>query len=324
MDVSKYAVGPDSYDVLSRAQISKFFTANAPCTRDQCDELAGKLLGGPASATPMQGGSSYTVEREEAPKVVQFRDLPIDMNRFELVQQIYREFVPQCVYHGTLGSLHVYIWNRISGPAFCRVRREMFKTDAPGMEQRLRQTIQDFARFFALGWINRPTSESLPVGLQEEYVATLDKLSSTLPENLQPVINEVRQDLHLLFRPDFPIALQHADLLENNIHVEEATGHITGVVDWAEAFIAPFGISLGGAEILLGIQTYTDWHFHPSHVDMRQLFWDTFYNEIGEVSELDRRSIEVARLMGLLERNGFEENGNSGVYLERLIFLNKK
>ena len=348
--IAKYAVGPESYDILSQVQISNFFSSNTSSTRDQCDDLAAKLLGGPVSATPIQGGNSYTVEGKEVPKVVQFRSSQLDMAKLGLVQQVYLEFVPQCVYHGALESLHVYIWNRVPGPAFCRVRQQMFTSDID-VDQRLRQTVQDFARlvntcymvpadfylvayllhtmisnsiirFFALAWVNRPpTLEPPPLGLQNEYVALLNKLSLTLPDSLYPTIDMVRQNLHLLFRPDFPIALQHGDILENNIHVEEATGHITGVVDWPDAFVAPFGLSLGGVEILLGIQTHKDWHFHPSHVSLRQQFWDTFNSKIGQVSELDKRSIEIARLMGLLQMHGFEQNGMSGVYLKKLILL---
>jgi hypothetical protein len=157
--------------------------------------------------------------------------------------------------------------------------------------------------------------------LQDEYVVLLDKLSLTLPESLHSTIDMVRQNLHLLFRPNFPAAIQHGDILENNIHVEEETGRITAVVDWQDAFVAPFGLSLGGVEIFLGIQTDTDWHFHPSHGELRQLFWDTFYGEVGYVSELDKHCIKMARLMSLLEIYGFEQNDMSGVYLEKLILV---
>lgn len=176
-------------------------------------------------------------------------------------------------------------------------------------------------RFFASAWINRLTVEA-PSGLQAEYEAILDTLFFELPDSLRPTINKVRENLSLLFRPDFPMVLQHDDVLENNFHVEEATGHITGIVDWANAKVAPYGISLGGLEIVLGIQTNTDWYFHPSHVRLRQQFWNTFDSEIGEVSDLDRRSMEIARLMGLLRTHGIEwKNAMSGVYLERLILL---
>lgn len=346
MDVAKYAVGPEGYDILSRVQISNFFSSNA-CTKHQCDDLAAKLLGGPVSATPIQGGNSYTVERKEATKVVQFRTSQLDMAKLGLVQQVYLQFVPHCVYHGALESLHVYIWDRVPGPAFCRVRSQIFTSDID-MEQRLSQTVQDFAksvntyyivsadfylvallhtlisnsvvRFFALAWVNRPPNlEPPPLGLQDKYVGILNELELSLPDSLHSTIDMVRQNLYLLFRPEFPIALQHGDILENNIHIEEETGHITGVVDWHDAFVAPFGLSLGGVEILLGIQTHKDWHFHPSHVKLRQKFWDVFNSEIGQVSEMNKRSIEIARLMGLLQTHGFEQNGMSGVYLKKLI-----
>ncbi|KID60224.1 Protein kinase-like domain protein, partial [Metarhizium hybridum] len=321
MDVAKYAVGPESYDILSRVQISNFFSSNA-CTKHQCDDLAAKLLGGPVSATPIQGGNSYTVERKEATKVVQFRTSQLDMAKLGLVQQVYLQFVPHCVYHGALESLHVYIWDRVPGPAFCRVRSQIFTSDID-MEQRLSQTVQDFAnvvRFFALAWVNRPPNlEPPPLGLQDKYVGILNELELSLPDSLHSTIDMVRQNLYLLFRPEFPIAVQHGDILENNIHIEEETGRITGVVDWHDAFVAPFGLSLGGVEILLGIQTHKDWHFHPSHVKLRQKFWDVFNSEIGQVSEMNKRSIEIARLMGLLQTHGFEQNGTSGVYLKKLI-----
>jgi hypothetical protein len=176
-------------------------------------------------------------------------------------------------------------------------------------------------RFFASAWINRPTTEA-PSGLQTEYGAILDMLILEMPNSLHSTINKVRQNLALIFRPGFPVAVQHDDLLENNVHVDEATGHITGIVDWANAKIAPYGISLGGLETVLGIQTSTEWHFHPSHVRLRQQFWDTFDSEIGAISDLDRHSIEVARLMGLLRTHGIEwKNDMSGVYLEKLLLM---
>jgi hypothetical protein len=95
------------------------------------------------------------------------------------------------------------------------------------------------------------------------------------------------------------MVVQHDNLLENNIHVNEAPGHIAGIVDWADAMNAPFGVSLGGLETVLGVQTSSCWHFHPNHVELREHFWDTFYREIGQISVDDRRSIEVTRLFGL-------------------------
>lgn len=125
----------------------------------------------------------------------------------------------------------------------------------------------------------------------------------------------------MIFRPEYPKALQHDDFLENNFHVDEATGHITGVVDWADAIFAPFGVSLGGLETILSVQTSNCWYFHPHHVELRAHFWDTFYREIGQISAQDRRSIEVARLFGLFRTYGYEEGDARIVYLEALCML---
>jgi hypothetical protein len=150
MDVATFAAGPESYDRLSQAQISIFFSSNTTVTREECDEVAAGLLEGPVSATAIQGGTSYTVQRHQAHQVVQFRSSELNMIRLILIQQVYHKFVPRCQHHGLLGSLHVYIWDLVSGPAFCRVRREMFTVDA---EQRLSQTVRDFARSVDRCWI---------------------------------------------------------------------------------------------------------------------------------------------------------------------------
>jgi hypothetical protein len=150
VDVATFAAKPESYDRLSRAQIASFFSSNISATREQCDKHAAELLGGPVSATPIQGGTSYTVQRRQVRKVVQFRASKLDIIHLGLIQQVYGKFVPRCLSHSLLGSLHVYIWDWVSGPAFCRVRREMFILDA---EQRLSQTVQDFARSVDICWI---------------------------------------------------------------------------------------------------------------------------------------------------------------------------
>ncbi|KAK8912215.1 hypothetical protein VCV18_012706 [Metarhizium anisopliae] len=127
------------------------------------------------------------------------------MAEFGLVQQVHLQFVPHCVYHGALKSLHIYIWDRIPG----------------------RLSVG----FFASAWVNSlPNLEPPPPGLQDKYVGILNELSLSLPDSLHSTIDMVRQNLYLLFRPKFPIALQHGGILKNNIHIEEETGHITSIV----------------------------------------------------------------------------------------------
>lgn len=102
------------------------------------------------------------------------------------------------------------------------------------------------------------------------------------------------------------MVINHDDLLEMNIHVDEGTGGITGIVDWADAKIAPFGTSLGGLEAILGVQTSSRWLFHPDHNYLRTQFWNTFYEVIGYLSDDDRRAIEVGRIFGLFRTYGFD------------------
>jgi len=337
-NIFKYAAKAGSYDALSAYQISQFFKRHVSTTKDNCNRVAADILKSPVSPTQVQGGQSYTVAADSGlvPKVVQFRSSKLDIELIEHIRRSYGNFVPRCEYYTALGDVHVYVWDLVPGPAFCRVRRQLLTL---GMEPRLRQTVQDFARsidtcdayhtelladqktrFFASAWINRPAVKQ-PSNLLDEYSRILDQVSQGLPERLRSKLDEVRQELPLLFRPDYPMVIQHDDLLENNIHVDEATGHITGIVDWADAMIAPFGVSLGGLETVLGVQTSNSWHFHPNHVKLREHFWDTFYIETGQISEADRRSIEVARLFGLFRTHGFEEGDARIVYLEALCML---
>lgn len=143
-DVSRYAAQPEAYDALSAYQIAEFFNEHG-LVREEIDHFAASLLGSPVSATPVQGGSSYTVFGDEAARVVQFRRSQLSMRQIEVARQIYGDFVPECEFHGTFGPVYVYMANLVPGPAFCRVRSQFF-SPAPTMEQRLRQTVQDFAR----------------------------------------------------------------------------------------------------------------------------------------------------------------------------------
>lgn len=103
------------------------------------------------------------------------------------------------------------------------------------------------------------------------------------------------------------MVLNHDDLFEMNIHVDEDTGRITGIVDWADAKVARFGTSLRGLETVLGIQASSHWHYHSSHDYLRMQFWETtFYEAVGDISEIDRRAIKVGRVIGLFRANGFD------------------
>ncbi|KAH7396075.1 hypothetical protein BKA64DRAFT_695675 [Cadophora sp. MPI-SDFR-AT-0126] len=201
--------------------------------RDEIDHFAANLLGSPVSATLVQGATSYTISGDEAAQVV---------------RQLYGDFVPEYKSQGMFGLIYVYVANLAPGLAFCR--------------QRLQQTVQDFAKFFASAWINKPAYMlEPPPGLLGEYSKILDELPR-------------------LFRSCYLMA----------------TGYITGIVDWADAKIAPFGVSLANME-------------------------KTFYRVTGYISKDDRRSIEVARLFGFFREHSREEKEHAIAYLSALYLL---
>lgn len=100
------------------------------------------------------------------------------------------------------------------------------------------------------------------------------------------------------------MVVNHWDLLENNIHVDIQTGHLTGIVDWGDAEVGPFALQLWGLENIIGIRTTTRTRFHPQHVQLRRLFWQKFYEEIGGVAEDVKEAIHTARMIGIFLANG--------------------
>ncbi|KAI1475842.1 hypothetical protein F4774DRAFT_428645 [Daldinia eschscholtzii] len=306
MEIHQYAVEAESIDALSKYQITSFFSQKKSITKDDCDKIATKITGDLVSPTLVQGVESYTVAADtpQHPKVVQFRNSPLHLELVKLARQTYRGFVPRCIFYDKLDDVYVYEMDLVPGVALSRAMRKLL---APGMETCLLQTVRDFARLFASAWINRPVHQ-LPAtdALFNHYRQILDQLSQGLPSRFHAKLSEVRQGLPLLFRPTYPMIVNHDDLFEMNIHVDEESGGITGIVDWADAKIAPFGTSLGGLETLLGVRTSSRWHFHPLHNTFREQFWKEFYETIGYVSDEDRRAIEIVRMFGLFRTHGFD------------------
>jgi hypothetical protein len=111
-----------------------------------------------------------------------------------------------------------------------------------------------------------------------EILSKLGKLSRQLPDS--PLRERARATLdHLLAMDDFPIALNHGDLIPTNILADEETWEITGVIDWAEAEWLPFGTCLYGLDHLLGCldrsppSTAPHFRFHERADVLRRMFW---------------------------------------------------
>ena len=94
-----------------------------------------------------------------------------------------------------------------------------------------------------------------------------------------------------------------------NILINPETGHVTGIVDWAEARILPFGFSLWGLENILGYMDSEGWHYYDNRDELEGLFWQTFCTEINNATENDLQLIRAARMAGLFCRYGLIMDG---------------
>lgn len=94
-----------------------------------------------------------------------------------------------------------------------------------------------------------------------------------------------------------------------NILVSTTTGRITGIIDWAEAEILPFGLALYGLENLLGNMGPSGWRYFQIRNELEQRFWDRFWALIGvgdaTVDSKIKASVRTARMTGILLTYGF-------------------
>lgn len=99
-----------------------------------------------------------------------------------------------------------------------------------------------------------------------------------------------------------------------NILVSPTTGRITGIIDWAEAGVLPFGLALYGLEHLLGYMGPEGWSYFEIRNELEQRSWNQFWPCIadakGPLEESTRHTVTIARHVGVLLQYRFEwENG---------------
>lgn len=102
------------------------------------------------------------------------------------------------------------------------------------------------------------------------------------------------------------MVLVHKDFGVCNIVVNELSCNLVGVVDWAEAEIALFGLNLFSQQRLISkIHLKTGWVRFDDYVALEDIFWSTFSVEAGGLGNDTIRAIQVARIVGLLLSRGF-------------------
>lgn len=102
------------------------------------------------------------------------------------------------------------------------------------------------------------------------------------------------------------MVLLHKDFGVCNIMVNENSCNLVGVIDWAEAEVAPFGLNLHSHQRLISkIHLKNGWVRYDDYFLLEKVFWDTFSEEVGGLSNEIIGVIKSARVMGLLLSRGF-------------------
>lgn len=226
-------------------------------------------------------------------------------------------------------ELRAYELERRPGTPLSRLLPQQL---SPGLTLQAKQEtlIADFAHVIAQSWPGTTSGKRRdsvlrsdpPPGVDQTMLAEctgkvgscikqkLDKLVRRLPDRwLQERANTTLETL--LATDEYPVVLNHGDLIPSNILVNEETWEITGLVDWAEAELLPFGTCLYGLEHLLGFMQPSPQHsdrpvfvYYDTAAQLRQLFWTTLISARPElVGRQD--DVRVMRDMGVLLWHGY-------------------
>ncbi|KAF2969721.1 hypothetical protein GQX73_g3865 [Xylaria multiplex] len=207
---------------------------------------------------------------------------------------------------GAQEPLYVYLMSRVRGLTHLDfILLHGFPEDSPENILWRKNLIGDIAHFMALSWENpQPVSLEYRSNLRHTYVRDLLLLWSALPPRFQPITQTCVDSIDDIM--SLPMVLLHQDLGSCNIMVEEATCHLVGVIDWAEAEVNPFGFNLYSIQSLMGkLHLRNGWTLFGDYNTLQDIFWERLEREIGGLSASQRQAIKLARILGLLLTRGF-------------------
>ena len=284
-----------------------------PPARLECETyVAAHYPEQPAAPCPTQGYCSFTfVVGDDL--IIQFRPAKyrLDLTITTAAKDVYASFAPATEFLTTLpvSGLLAYRMERLRGRSYKDFL--LFPDSSPALSNTatFRPTLcEDLAVFLSRSWRQR-RKVHLPAG---QIGSTLDlrlrKLSAQLPARFQPSVTSVRAQLPRMAAA--PWVLTHGDIMPSNIMLDAATGHLTGLVDWAEAEPLPFGMCLYGLDEILGCMTADGrrlrFVYHSDAASSRSAFLRKLRQEIPSV-ECDEALglLDAARVLGILLRHGF-------------------
>lgn len=261
-------------------------------------------VGTPFRPVKVQGYCSYTVFGDNL--VIQFRPPQHDLDMYvvKAAKLVYSEQAPMICFHRALyrSGLLMYTMERMHGISLAEYRsmRESLKKQPKASKT----FCEGFAKFLARGWHHREITD-LPYGMIGLSLRNrLVKLSSKLPIQFRHVARTVLTKLHAV--EALPWILTHGDVVPGNIMVNPSSGQFSGMVDWAEAEMLPFGVCLYGLEEFLGHMTRSGFVYHKGADAARSAFWETLMMYIPELNNKSvLEAVLLAKDLGVLLWHGF-------------------
>ncbi len=289
------------------ASINNFFLrcGLSPQARLDCHAfLELHFPGKPIRPAQTQGYCSYTLHVDD--RIGQFRPAKykLDLDIINAAKDVYGSYAPSTVSFGTLhpSGLLVYIIDKIPGISYQDFKAH--ENEHPRNSQ-VRETLsEDFALFLSKSW-HKHSNLSLPTGKIGSTVRSrLEVLSKELPPRFQHIAKHILSQLYLT--ETLPVVLVHGDIVPSNILLDPSTGHLHGLVDWAEAEYLPFGICLYGLEEILGYMTPKGFVYYTNAEQCRAAFWARLKAEIPELADEETlKAVYLARDLGVLLWHGF-------------------
>ncbi|KAL6921925.1 hypothetical protein ACHAPO_002685 [Fusarium lateritium] len=298
----------------SQERISTFFSRYCSLSQEECNKFAQSYLGCDIRQASPQGAFSYTVRGDDF--VIQFRAerSPLDLDIIKHAHQMHGDWVLEVKKLDSIPghpTVLIYSMQLLVGVNYSLLLHSSGTTSCD-VVPRQKETVKDLAYFFSQAWNSQVPIDSSTVLIKRlDFRQKLQTLAESLPPRFQPLVSYCKDNLQFVFNSAIPWCLNHGDLCDTNIIIDPPTGKLSGVIDWAEGSILPFGCALWGLETVLGRFDFEkgEWVYDEQREDLEDLFWETFRSHVGSLNPAQERGITVARLTGLFFRHAFKFNG---------------
>ncbi|TQN63764.1 hypothetical protein CSHISOI_11656, partial [Colletotrichum shisoi] len=296
-------MAPNNQDYVVEDEMVAFFSKSS-VRRETCDLLAKELVGGDQVApVAVQGACSYTVYAgHDLDHVVQFRlkSLGIKLETAALARRIFGSLVPEVSFRQQLGQdsttvearepLLVYVMNRMRG-----ITRLDFVLSISISAVNHANPVPN-TRFFAQSWKSpQEVDQARRLSMLAMFERELHLLLAALP-GFDEIIRATLASLPNVL--SLPMVLVHKDFGDSNIMVQRESSRLVGVIDWAEAEVAPFGTNLHSLQSLISkLHLKHGWIHYEDYGDLMHSFWENFDGKVGGLSHETTRAIKAARVL---------------------------